>query len=101
MFDFTIVSLQLIEILLTVLASGIGFNFNVLRILRLLRIVRLARALRLIGELRTIVSSIAGSLKPLFWTAVLLFMIVYVLGIFMTQSVLTAKVEMIKNNKEV
>jgi len=86
-FDFTIVAVQAVEILLTVLASGIGFNFNVLRILRLLRIVRLARALRLIGELRTIVSSIAGSLKPLFWTAVLLFMIIYVLGIFLTQSV--------------
>ena len=54
------------------LAAGIGFNFNVLRILRLARIVRLARALRLIGELKTIVSSIAGSLRPLFWTAVLI-----------------------------
>jgi len=54
----------------------------------------LARALRLISELKTIVSSIAGSLKPLFWTAVLLFMVVYVLGVYTTQVVLNKRISL-------
>jgi voltage-gated sodium channel len=101
-FDFIIVSVQLVEIFMTILASGLGsFNFNILRILRLLRIVRLARVLRLFAELRTIVQSIVGSLKPLFWTAVLLFMIIYVLGICLTQAVHTRRMEMKEDNEPI
>jgi len=87
LFDFTIVSLQLLEIFMSLVAAGVGFSFNILRIRRLARVARLARALRLIGELRTIVSSIAGSVKPLFWTALLLFIIAYVFGVAVTQLV--------------
>lgn len=93
-FDFLIVTIQWAELLMEVVAAGVGFSFNLLRILRLVRVVRLARALRLIGELRTIVSSIAGSLKSLFWTGVLLFMTVYVLGIGITQIVLNKRLSL-------
>jgi len=93
-FDFTVVSLQLIEIFMSAVASGIGMSFNLLRILRLIRVIRLARTLRLIGELRKIVTSIASSMKPLFWTGVLLFMIVYVLGVYVTQVVLHKRVSL-------
>jgi hypothetical protein len=41
----------------------------------------------MIGELRTIVSSILGSLKSLGWTIVLLLLLVYVVGIYFTQLV--------------
>merc|ERR1712107_276627 len=94
-FDTLLVSMQLIEEIIAVIVAGtssapapapasseeeegaggaaeeeggIGMNFSfmrVLRILRLVRIVRLFRVLRVIGELRTIVASIIGCLKPL------------------------------------
>merc|ERR1712187_673898 len=91
---------QLIELILAALASGMGINFNVLRILRLLRVVRLIRAVRFLTELRTLVQSIAGSLKPLFWAAVLLFMLVYVVGICLTQTVHTKRMSLLMDGKE-
>jgi len=41
---------------------------RILRVLRLVRIVRLVRVLRVISELRTMVYSIFGTLKPFCWT---------------------------------
>mmetsp|Transcript_1869 Transcript_1869/g.3774 ORF Transcript_1869/g.3774 Transcript_1869/m.3774 type:complete len:625 (-) Transcript_1869:104-1978(-) len=102
-FDSIIVSLQLFEIFMFVVASnaGVGFSFNFLRILRLVRVVRLARALRVISELRTIVSSIAGSVKPLFWTGVLLCLIAYVFGVALTQLVHMKILEMLEKNEPI
>jgi len=100
-FDFVIVNLQLLEIFMSLVAAGVGFSFNILRILRLIRVVRLARALRLIGELRTIVSSIAGSVKPLFWTGVLLLLIAYVVGVALTQLVHTKRLLLIENGEHI
>mmetsp|Transcript_92702 Transcript_92702/g.177962 ORF Transcript_92702/g.177962 Transcript_92702/m.177962 type:complete len:651 (-) Transcript_92702:66-2018(-) len=100
LFDLFVVTAQIFEILMSVLASGLGFSFRLLRVLRLIRVIRLARALRLIGELRTIVSSIVSSMKPLFWTGVLLFMVVYVLGVYTTQVVLTRRISYREDNEE-
>eukprot|EP00929_Paragymnodinium_shiwhaense_P026826 TRINITY_DN1586_c0_g1_i1.p1 TRINITY_DN1586_c0_g1~~TRINITY_DN1586_c0_g1_i1.p1 ORF type:complete len:731 (-),score=114.70 TRINITY_DN1586_c0_g1_i1:429-2621(-) len=77
-------------------SSGIGMNFSfmrVLRILRLVRIVRLFRVLRVIGELRTIVASIIGCLKPLVSAMLLLLLMIYVVGVFFTQAVSTHLLE--------
>merc|ERR1711933_293659 len=46
LFDLTIVILQWLEILLELMAAGLGLDFSLLRILRLMRVIRLARALR-------------------------------------------------------
>lgn len=100
-FDFVIVTLQLVEIFMSIVAAGVGFSFNILRILRLVRVVRVARALRLIGELRTIVSSIAGSIKPLFWTGVLLFLIAYVIGVALTQLVHAKRLTMMSKGEHI
>merc|ERR1712048_681228 len=70
--------------------DGVGFNFSfmrVLRVLRLIRIIRLFRVLRVIGELRTIVSSIAGCIRPLLSALLLLFIMIYVVAVFFTQVV--------------
>jgi len=94
LFDSLLVGMQLVDEILSTMAESIfsgGFNFSfmrVLRIFRLIRIIRIIRILRLIGELRTIVSSIMGSLKSLAWTVVLLFLLVYVFGVYFTQLVL-------------
>merc|ERR1719183_1483623 len=69
-------------------------NFNarsvkllrILRVLRLMRLLRVVRVLHLITELRTIVSSIAGSFKSLGWTVVLLCLLIYIVAIFFTET---------------
>eukprot|EP00927_Polykrikos_kofoidii_P042167 TRINITY_DN3601_c0_g3_i1.p1 TRINITY_DN3601_c0_g3~~TRINITY_DN3601_c0_g3_i1.p1 ORF type:complete len:900 (-),score=148.65 TRINITY_DN3601_c0_g3_i1:61-2649(-) len=60
---------------------------RVLRLIRMVRITRLVRVLRLVEELRTIVSSIAGSMKSLGWTLLLLFTMIYTVAICLTQLV--------------
>lgn len=97
-FDSLVVLLQLAEESLNVFVIAIDSDtddgtlpnlsfLRVLRILRLVRIIRLVRILRLIGELRTLIMSIGGSLKSLGWTVVLLFMIIYAISIYLTQLV--------------
>lgn len=92
-FDLVAVGLQLIEkIGVAIVGSdtmpGGGFSFvSILRILRIIRVVRLIRILRLITELRTLVSSILTSMKSLFWTVVLLALMVYTISLYLTQLV--------------
>merc|ERR1719346_110501 len=82
-FDLFVVLAQLVEEVITLLASTSGVemqNFRLLRVLRILRLVRILRVVRvlhLISELRTIVSSIMGSFKSLAWTCVLLLLMIY------------------------
>lgn len=61
--------------------------FRLLRVLRLVRIARLVRVLRFVEELHTIAASIIGSLKSLFWTLALLLLLMYILGIVVTEVV--------------
>merc|ERR1719453_1495767 len=75
-FDLALVILQIIEEFVSRLVDnhcGQSANFSfmrILRILRLIRVVRLIRIVRLIGELKTIVASVVGSLRSLMWTLV-------------------------------
>lgn len=98
-FDTCIVFAQIFEEVLLLIADNVGVNtdmFTVLRILRVLRIVRILRVVRvlhLISELRTIVSSILGSLKSLGWTVVLLLLVIYIVGVYFTQAITDHLVE--------
>lgn len=98
-FDFFVVFLQLVEEIMGVSAAAMGettessrssqrFNYlRIMRILRLVRIVRLVRILRLVTELKTIVDSIVGSMRSLMWTLVLLMLLIYMIGVYFTQTV--------------
>eukprot|EP00927_Polykrikos_kofoidii_P011868 TRINITY_DN15075_c0_g2_i1.p1 TRINITY_DN15075_c0_g2~~TRINITY_DN15075_c0_g2_i1.p1 ORF type:complete len:628 (-),score=123.42 TRINITY_DN15075_c0_g2_i1:647-2530(-) len=105
-FDLLIVFAQLLEEAIALLSSSIGINtknlrvLRVLRILRLVRVLRVVRVLRLISELRTIVSSILGSFKSLFWTMVLLLLMIYIVGVYFTQSVTNHMVEQIEEEPD-
>lgn len=57
------------------------------RLLRLVRIARLVRVLRFLEELHSLAASIVGSMKSLFWTMVLLMILIYSVGICVTQVV--------------
>jgi len=69
-------------------------NAGTMRALRVMRLVRIVRALRvqrlisLVDGLRTLVYSIVVTLKSLFWAIVLLTIIMYVVGVTLTQVVI-------------
>lgn len=96
MFDVAIYCCQLVEVVIALyegLASSsqnLG-SVGLVRTLRVLRVLRIARALRFLEELRTIVFSIMGSLQQTFWTLVLFFIIIYVVGIFLTMAMLNQR----------
>jgi hypothetical protein len=97
-FDTIIVCCQLLEeltstIVDSIFGSDLGSEYTnftlvrVLRVLRLVRIMRFMRILRLIRELHTMVGSIIGSLRSFLWTVALLFGLIYVVGVYITQIV--------------
>eukprot|EP00927_Polykrikos_kofoidii_P000687 TRINITY_DN10251_c0_g7_i1.p1 TRINITY_DN10251_c0_g7~~TRINITY_DN10251_c0_g7_i1.p1 ORF type:complete len:749 (+),score=108.09 TRINITY_DN10251_c0_g7_i1:54-2300(+) len=104
-FDFLVVFAQLLELFVQQLAKNSSIDVSkfrllrVLRILRLVRILRVVRVLHLISELRTIVSSIVGSVRSLGWTCVLLFLMIYIVGVYFTQSITEHLVEQQTNGK--
>ena len=84
--DVFIVSSSWIELIIDVLTPGTsetpnrGTNTNLrlirlLRVGRLFRVVRIIRVVRLFRSLRTLVQSLVGTLKTLFWALLLLFLI--------------------------
>mmetsp|Transcript_53120 Transcript_53120/g.116307 ORF Transcript_53120/g.116307 Transcript_53120/m.116307 type:complete len:668 (-) Transcript_53120:68-2071(-) len=92
-FDLLVVGFQLGELMLDSLITLQNTSFmRLLRILRLVRVLRVVRIIRLLGELRTIVASIMNSMRALFWTLVLLFLGIYIIGIYFTQLVLDWKI---------
>lgn len=88
LFDCFVVLAQFFE-LFVAWTSGeqLPKNFSMLRILRILRAIRIIRLVKMLRPLRILVMSILGSMQPLFWTVMLLFFVIYLMGVFLTQSV--------------
>lgn len=92
LFDLVVVGMQLGEEIISVALDtkraigGISF-MRILRVLRLVRIIRVVRLLRFVKQLRTMVQSIACTIASLFWTVLLLLLLIYVVGICLTQIV--------------
>lgn len=96
--DVLVVSAAWIDIILEVLGSSDKTDVNssvrvlrLFRVSRLLRIVKTIWIVRFVGALRTLVSSLVDTLKPLFWAMVLLFIIIYIAGVLFTDVVLEHK----------
>ena len=94
--DFIIVSASIVEVVINAvevaeggvqdLSSITGFKiFRILRLTRIVKMVRLVRIFRFVSALRTLVTSIAHTLKALFWALTLLAMIVYVFAVLFSQ----------------
>eukprot|EP00927_Polykrikos_kofoidii_P020934 TRINITY_DN19993_c0_g1_i1.p1 TRINITY_DN19993_c0_g1~~TRINITY_DN19993_c0_g1_i1.p1 ORF type:complete len:641 (+),score=93.89 TRINITY_DN19993_c0_g1_i1:85-2007(+) len=67
-------------------------TFRVFRVLRFFRVLRILRIMNLMRELRTLMHSIVNSLKALFWTSVLLLLLIYTIAIYFTELVTEARV---------
>jgi voltage-gated sodium channel len=100
-FDLILVLLQLLEVIFLAVASsqddGSGESSSrgassvrvvrVFRVLRTLRVIRVLRLVRFVAELRKVLYLLLASFWSFVWTAVLLCMLIYILGIFITQVV--------------
>jgi len=91
--DLFLIVAQIIEEFLVITAQdtvGSGVNFSVLRAIRMLRCVRILRVLRLTSffdSLRRLVACMIHSVLSFVWSFVLLFLLLYMYGIYLTQSV--------------
>jgi len=65
---------------------------RLLRVLRVIRALRIVRLLRSFRELRMMVYSVMSSLQSLFWAIMLLFVILFVVGVYITQSVTSFRI---------
>lgn len=106
-FDLVIISVQVIEQIMTAVLIEDEFlmsNFSatrVIRTLKLIRLLRIARVLHIIGELRILLISIVNSVRSLFWTCVLLMFMIYTFSIYLTQMVTDRRNELEANSQQV
>jgi len=68
--------------------------FRILRIFRLMRIFRILRVVHLSGELQAIVAAVLRGMRSFAWTVALLVLLMYVVGVFLTQSVTDHKISL-------
>eukprot|EP00930_Biecheleria_cincta_P002786 TRINITY_DN103784_c0_g1_i1.p1 TRINITY_DN103784_c0_g1~~TRINITY_DN103784_c0_g1_i1.p1 ORF type:complete len:629 (-),score=75.53 TRINITY_DN103784_c0_g1_i1:188-2074(-) len=78
MFDSLLILLAITEAVMS------SINLSALRVLKMLRMIRVFRVFRLSKRLTSLAFMIFGSLQTLFWTMVMLFLIIYALSIFLT-----------------
>ncbi|CAE7733383.1 SCN11A, partial [Symbiodinium pilosum] len=91
--DTVLVGISIVEtVLVMVLVEdteiGMSNKLRTMRIVRLTRLIRLMRAVRFFQGLRTLIYSIFYTLKALAWSLVLLLLMIYVLGILLTDATL-------------
>lgn len=92
-FDFLVAFSQLADSLIQLVQQSHGNIFiSTIRMLRLVRIVRVARVAVAMKELRALITSISASMVSLFWTLLLIFLIIYMFGIGVVQVVNDAKI---------
>eukprot|EP00933_Yihiella_yeosuensis_P071523 TRINITY_DN79724_c0_g1_i1.p1 TRINITY_DN79724_c0_g1~~TRINITY_DN79724_c0_g1_i1.p1 ORF type:complete len:291 (+),score=45.80 TRINITY_DN79724_c0_g1_i1:26-874(+) len=68
--------------------------FSVVRLLRALRLIRVLRVLQHASNLKLLVCCIVGSLKPLFWSFVLIAAMTYINGVYITQLITVSRREL-------
>jgi hypothetical protein len=84
--DAALVGLQLFEEAMHAAESVWNLSLiRMLRVLRLLRTLRVIRMVHLVRELRTLAGSICNAMKPFLWTAVMLLLMIYIVGVYFMQ----------------
>jgi len=86
-FDFVVTLATVAEVATTMLVddSTLGQGAKLLRAIRVVRLLRILRLVSFFRELRAMVYSIIAVMQSLFWTVVLLLLILYVFALQFTQ----------------
>lgn len=88
LFDTAVVAAGVVEMVLSRMGD-LKLNlsiFRVIRIVRLCRVFRIFRLITLMRELQKMAFSIFYSLRALFWSVVLMLIVMYVFGLWFTQA---------------
>jgi len=95
--DLVFIILQVIEELMLIVARILGNKdpvgkdvmpttlFRIVRVIRAVRVIRVLRVMRFMEDLQLLVSCILHSVKAFAWSLALLLLMVYVMGIYVTQ----------------
>lgn len=80
------------DIVLDIVREATGFRMNmtwmrVLRLLKMLKMLRMVRVMKFFRELRIMLYSIVGSVRTLFWSILMLMLIMYIFGLCFLQAV--------------
>eukprot|EP00747_Dinoflagellata_sp_TGD_P038907 gnl/TRDRNA2_/TRDRNA2_139950_c1_seq1.p1 gnl/TRDRNA2_/TRDRNA2_139950_c1~~gnl/TRDRNA2_/TRDRNA2_139950_c1_seq1.p1 ORF type:complete len:374 (-),score=69.36 gnl/TRDRNA2_/TRDRNA2_139950_c1_seq1:11-1132(-) len=92
-FDCVVVTLQAFEEMMMAFGEVSTHEFflpsgvfmRIIRLLRIGRIIRILRVLHILTELRALVMSLLMTVKAFFWAVLLLFGMIYVFGVYITQ----------------
>jgi voltage-gated sodium channel len=88
-FDSLLVFQNIFEQLALLTGASSGSNLTFLRSMRLFKMVKMLRVIRLMRsmfELRIILNSIMGSMKSMFWSIVLLVVVLYMFALIFVQA---------------
>eukprot|EP00930_Biecheleria_cincta_P016154 TRINITY_DN13244_c0_g1_i2.p1 TRINITY_DN13244_c0_g1~~TRINITY_DN13244_c0_g1_i2.p1 ORF type:complete len:654 (+),score=113.70 TRINITY_DN13244_c0_g1_i2:135-2096(+) len=85
-FDTVIVSVSYIEIAVASLLSGSSSALTVVRILRIVRVAKIMRVIRFLRKVRMMVFTILHTLSALFWSVILMLIVMYLFAICITQA---------------
>jgi len=83
-FDSLLVSSSVLEVTVDHIPTDLSL-LRLFRLLRLLRVLRVVRVLRVFRELRVLVRTVACSMQALFWSSVLLGIVIVMGGVFLGQ----------------
>jgi hypothetical protein len=88
-FDAGLVIVSCVDVLFFTFVSRSGRNIFVgaFRTLRLVRVARMVRLLRFFREMWVLVAGIIEAMGTLFWTWILVLVIIYVFGVFATRTI--------------
>lgn len=89
-FDFFILIVSAVDVFLVQLTSFFTFDaawISVFRIMRLARLVRMVRLLKSLRELWLLLDGMRSSVNILVWATIMLFLIVYIVGIMCVEMI--------------
>lgn len=88
--DLALVSTSLVDIAFASLnleGMQLGFMLRTVRLMRMLRTLRILRSFRMFSTFRKMVFALSSSMSNLFWSFVMLGLVIYFFAIFLTASV--------------
>lgn len=95
LFDLSLVCIQIYDDFIVKLLPDdmqFGKGLSLLRIIRLYRLFRIKNFLHLLSEARYLIVSMRESMRTVVWAFGLLFLLMYVVGIYFTQTVTSYKI---------
>merc|ERR1712232_1547675 len=72
-----------------------GMLPRIVRVLRAARVIRILRVMQFTQDLQLLVSCILHSVKAFYWASALIFLMIYVVSIYVTQVVLVHRLELV------